>query len=494
MLCAAFGLMAVAMVYSSFHRKPRPWPVEKIPVAFWSWRNQTPSDADVRAAIEQTRAHTIFLRAGQIDYQAGKLSRIRPIDGPLPKKIDLHLVYNATRSLLDQLETVDEESVAKAIAESFEADSRRATAEQARVVGLQIDIDFPTRLLRRYKTILRALRARLQPGRQLSITGLPTWMQSTDLPSTLTVVDFWIPQFYGNEIPARADQLIPISAPQEIERFVNQARQLNKPFYAGLAAYGYALLYSPAGSFVSLRGDLDPAVIANDPNLVLVDSRSFPQAMGEWRYAYRARADGVTDGLAMHAGDVLVVNLPSAESLRAAAQIVRELAGEKLLGICVFRLPGHDDPATLAIEQVAAALANQPASPKFSVSFKKDRNRPGAAWLEIENQGTANAIGDLKIDLGVGTATVDSVSAQRGASVETLCRLPEANNQTVFEPCSLRRANLIRIAAPVLRRGQILRAFVVFNTSQASLPVSIQTKTDAGQTYHDQLEIHLQVE
>ena len=34
----------------------------------------------------------------------------------------------------------------------------------ARVVGLQIDIDVPTRLLSRYAKILRALRAQLKPG------------------------------------------------------------------------------------------------------------------------------------------------------------------------------------------------------------------------------------------------------------------------------------------------------------------------------------------
>src|SRR5262249_33371092 len=190
----------------------------------------------------------------------------------------------------------------------------------------------------RYERILRELRPKLPPEMKLSITGLPTWMQSPQLPSTLTQVDFWTPQFYGAEIPERVDQLIPISTPDDVERFVNHARALDKPFYAGLAAYSWALLYNNSGTLISVRGNMDQSVIAQDPNLELIDQRRFDSTQ-EWRYVYRARADGVTNGIAMHAGDVLVLDVPSAESLRQSARIVRQWAGEKLLGICVFRLP-----------------------------------------------------------------------------------------------------------------------------------------------------------
>jgi len=303
-------------------------------------------------------------------------------------------------------------------------------------------------------------------------------------------VDFWIPQFYGAEIPQRVNQIIPISSPHEVERFVNNARDLNKPFYAGLAAYSYALLYSPHGSLISLRGDMDPAAIASDSNLELTDLRRFGAAIAESRHAYRARADGVTDGLSMHAGDVLVLDVPSAESLRISAQLVRKLAGEKLLGICVFRLPSSTDPATLNIEQVAVALADQPSSLNFSINVKSDRRRPGAALLQVENRGTADALGVLRIDIALGSATIDSVSVPRWASFETMCGLADANNQAVFQPCSSNRANLVRISSRGLRSGQTLRALMSFKSSvRNSLPVSIETQTDDGKPFRQQLEI-----
>jgi hypothetical protein len=498
MLVAACGLMALAVAISSFHAfhsRPRPWRPDEVPVAFWSWRNQTPSDTDVGAAIEQTKARAIFLRAGQIDYQNGKLNRIRPLNGPLPKGIELHLVYNATRSLLSQMESVDEKLLAGEIAKAFQEDNARAMSEDACVFGLQIDIDVPTRLLSRYEGMLRALRGHLPPGLKLSITGLPTWMRSAELRSTLIQVDFWVPQFYGAEIPARADQLIPISSPQDVKRFVNQAREIDKPFHAGLAAYSYVLLYSPGGALINIRGDLDPALIAADSNLELTDLRSFTQAGNEWRYAYRARADGVIDGLAMHAGDVLVVDSPSAESLRAAARIVRELAGEKLLGICVFRLPAVDDPATLTIGQVATSLADQDSQPNFQIRFTPDQTQPRFWRLEIENRGTSGTVGNLKIDLPLTTASIESVSTARGASIETICRFSGNGPEPIDEPCSQNRANLIRITAQGLRPGQRLTTLLGLKTSLSDpASVSIEMQTDAGKIYRNQQEIHLKME
>ena len=82
-VCVALVLLVASAVISSFHRQPRAWLAAETPVAFWAWRNQTPGSADVREAIDKTKARTIFLRAGQIDLEDGKLRRIRPVTGPL---------------------------------------------------------------------------------------------------------------------------------------------------------------------------------------------------------------------------------------------------------------------------------------------------------------------------------------------------------------------------------------------------------------------------
>jgi hypothetical protein len=153
------------------------------------------------------------MRAGQFDFDAGRVRRVRAVKGRATANVELHLVYNATPALLAEFERIDEGALARAAVETFRADSERASSEGARVAGLQLDIDVPTRLLARYGRVLKTARASLPANTRLSITGLPTWMNAdASLRETLESVDFWVPQLYGAEIPATAERLVPIAS------------------------------------------------------------------------------------------------------------------------------------------------------------------------------------------------------------------------------------------------------------------------------------------
>jgi hypothetical protein len=486
--CAAIAVLTLASFAWSLHRRPKTWLPGEVPIAFWAWRNESPSEIDVRRAIQITKTQTLFLRAGQIDFQDGNLRRMRTAGGPLPPGIKLHLVYNATRALLAQLEHVDEKSLAASLFESFTKDAERGRETGATVAGLQIDIDVPTRLLPRYRTVLHTLHARLPPGIQLSITGLPTWMDSPALSSVLDQVDFWIPQCYGSEIPERLDQLIPISSPQFVAQAVARARALDRPFYAGLAAYSYALLYSGSGTLITLRGDMNPAHVANDANLELTERRAFANT-NEWRYVYRARNGCVVEGLAMNAGDFLVIDSPSTQSLRAAARAVRENAGEQLLGVCVFRLPGESDAATLGIVQIASALGDIEPRAEVSAEITLPQNeqpRVGVlheARLTVVNRGTAGILaGDgLTLDLAVPLGSAPQTSLKGFSSVTTRCG---ADSLEALVPCSERRANILRFKAATLAPGERAEARLVFSGPvPAVLFAHIEIQTDDGQTH-----------
>lgn len=476
MVYASVILASVSLV-SVYHSKPRVWDVDKVPVAFWAWRTQSPDARDVQAAVEQAQAQVLFLRAGQIDYQDGKLRRIRPLAGSPPKGIKLHLVYNTTRAVLEQLESIDSSALATEIARAYREDSERARRDGADVRGLQLDIDFPTRLLPRYELTLSAIRPLLQSGVELSITGLPTWMDSPALNGVLKNCDFWVPQFYGGEIPTRSEQKLPTSSPESITYFVSKARQIDKPFYAGLAAYSVALLYNASGSLITLRGDMNPALLFADPNLELIDQHSFASA--ERRYAFRAKANGVTGGLNMRAGDVLVIDLPSSETLRIASRITRKLAGQKLLGICVFRLPVGDDAATLNIEQVTDALNDRESSPAIYVGLIRQQQH--TFLLECKNGGTVSPImGSLKVDLIVPPGSFEEVRFQPGVSVQPLC---------ADEPCSGRRADRLRVTIDFLEPGQTLTTTLRLNRDlprTTGVSVAMQTEIES---YSKQNEI-----
>ena len=485
-VCAIVILIFLSLV-SILVSRPRIWKVEEVPVAFWAWRTQSPDELDVQQAVEKTKAGVLFLRAGQINYQDRKLQRIRPLAGLPPKGIKLHLVYNTTRPVLEQLESIHPHALANEIVTSFRLDSERARRDGADVRGLQLDIDFPTRLLSRYEQTVSAIRPQLQPGTELSITGLPTWMDSPALNGVLKNVDFWVPQFYGGEIPKQSSQIIPISSPESVTYFVNKARLIDKPFYAGLAAYSVALLYNASGSLISLRGDINPAVVVSHPSLELIDQRSFPST--ERRFAFRARTDDIIDGLNMRAGDVLVIDLPSSESLRIASRIVRRLAGKKLLGICVFRLPGKDDPATLTLLQMTHALNDDDASTGISVRLKREKQFSSTRLftLELKNDGSASpTIGSLKVDLTVPPGSFERLSARPGVSVQPLCN---------GEPCSERRADLLRVTIDFLPPGQTLTAILMLNSDlPGTTSVSVAMQTETQQSYSAQNEILIEGE
>src|SRR5207237_3180531 len=109
----------------------------------------------------------------------------------------------------------------------------------------------------------------------------------------------WIPQCYGGTIPTDVNQRIPISSPSDVAHTITRARKLNKPFYAGLAAYGYAILYAKDGRLLELRGDIDPALAQQNTEFEVIDTQTFSsdEQAGEMRYVYRVKSNLVLDGL-----------------------------------------------------------------------------------------------------------------------------------------------------------------------------------------------------
>ena len=518
LLAAAAGVLAVAALGAGWRwaHAPRVWRPEEVPVAFWAWRAETPSQADVERAARETGARTLFLRAGQMDSGAGRVTRVRAVAGRMPRGVELHLVYNATPRLLAEFGRVDEATLAAAFAETFRADSERAARDGATVAGLQLDVDVPTRLLPRYARVLRAVRAGLPEGMKLSVTGLPTWIGSAGLREVLDAVDFWTPQLYGAEIPATAERVVPIASPQAVARAVARVRELNKPFYAGLAAYGYALVYDAGGRLVELRGDLDPARVASDRNLELVERRAFgagaegdgaragaaPHA-GEWRYVFRAREEVTLEGLALHAGEQIVLDMPGSESLRASVRGVREGAGDKLLGICLFRLPTGGDATTLRLSEVAAAIRDR--EPGFSTSLSAESVAAEGAGskgahgssardsnqllLAAENDGAGGALygdGALSVTLRVPRGSVRGVTRLEGFDTfETLCETLQGDPaRAALRPCSAARASVVRLGARAWRSGARARAALSFETEvPARLAASVAVRGEDGRVW-----------
>jgi hypothetical protein len=491
------GIVILIFSIANFYEaKPRPRGINEVPIAFWAWRVNVPNDADIDAAFKATKAKTLFLRAGQIDFEKGEFKRIQAVKGNFPRALDLHLVYNATRKFLTEFENLDLENFAKSLAGIYQEDLAQADQDQATIAGIQLDLDVPTRLLPRYAQALTKLKDLLPPKTKLSITGLPTWANSSDIHSVLSVVDFWIPQCYGTEIPNRITKQIPISSPSNVARIINKIRQLKKPFYAGLSAYSYAILYGKDGTLIELRGDLDPAAAAQNKNMKLQESANFKgdEANGERRYVYRAKSDFVFDGLIMKAGESLVFDLPSAESLRECARAVRENAGENLLGICLFRLPSNGDETVLSLNEITVAVNDQPSTIATKITLYHDKNQ--RLNLVAENVGTASALngeGALTIDLAIPVGSlIEEIMRTGFTESETLCQML---GQDFARPCSQRRANVIRLKTNSWKPGgdaQMTWAF--YDEVPKKIAATVRTKMNDGNLEIEKYEIEMRDE
>jgi hypothetical protein len=153
-------------------------------------------------------------------------------------------------------------------------------------------------------------------------------------------------------------------------------------------------------------------------------------------------------------------------------------------------MPAADDPATLTSAQVAAALADEEPFSDIKVRFTPKPLQDRAWLLEVENDGTANAVGTLRVDVAVEAGTIEWIDPRSGASAQPMCHTRSDANPPEFERCSERRANMIRIEAPGLRAGQTLTTALVLTTKPPEvLSFSVETQTDAGDRYVDRAPV-----
>ncbi|NWC08462.1 DUF3142 domain-containing protein [Pseudomonas agarici] len=110
--------------------------------------------------------------------------------------------------------------------------------------GLEIDHDSASARLSGYTDFLWKLRQHLPSSLKLSITALPAWLNSPQLPALLQAVDSSVLQVHAVSHP-RLGLFNPGLAREWAERW---GQISDKPFYLALPAYGMALLPGAEGA------------------------------------------------------------------------------------------------------------------------------------------------------------------------------------------------------------------------------------------------------
>ncbi len=335
------SLLGLALGVAGCGRTPSRAPLARADGA-WLWTEPVALARGTDEGLQRLGVREIYALAGTYSNDGERfvirLRRTFPARERPRGLRDLHLVYRFDTGGVHRALDAPPESVAASLARTFRED--RAQAERAgwRVIGLQLDLDCPTRRLGRYGEVLRALRARVPRPTLLSVTGLATWLGG-DVRAALAPVDFWCPQLYEFEAPTDLRHPAPVSAGAGIAGFLPRLEAVGIPYRVGVAAHGQALVYRE-GRLAGTYRDLSPSEAARlyprDPS-VRGDA-------GEERAGYR-----------LDAGTTLVFRRPSRTAVLAARGEVAR-AGGLCAGGILFRVAGKGEELTPSARGLASPI------------------------------------------------------------------------------------------------------------------------------------------
>lgn len=213
------------------------------------------------------------------------------------------------------------------------------------LTGIEIDHDCATSALADYASWLQQLRSGLPGELRLSITALPSWLDSPALDQLLAAVDDSVLQVHAVERPDRSL----FDGNKARQWTLAFARRTQHPFAVALPAYG-------------VRVDTDA-----QGRVSAVDAEADIERSGAGGRELRADP-------------------------REVASFLRQLASdrpENLSGYLWFRLPVAGDRRGWSAAMLGAVIAASPLESRFVVS--STRNAGGSVDLAIRNLGTLDA-------------------------------------------------------------------------------------------------------
>jgi hypothetical protein len=224
----------------------------------------------------------------------------------------------------------------------------RWRAGTSEVRGLEIDFDSATSQLARYAEFLMELRARMPKGYPLSITVLPTWIESKAFPALAQSVDLLVLQVHAIQRPP-APLFEPNHAWQWIARL---QRATEKPFLLALPTYGSRVHF-----------DVDHSIIA-------VESEQKLGSLG---------AAGTSEQYA------------AAPVLFAFVRELEDRAPAGLTGVAWFRLPTTRDQRAWSAQTLLAVIRGTPLESKVQSELRQS----AADSFDVLLHNTGNMDGEL---------------------------------------------------------------------------------------------------
>ncbi|RON59819.1 DUF3142 domain-containing protein [Pseudomonas fluorescens] len=189
-----------------------------------------------------TSAHEAALRDSRSDFSTLRVLALQAFPGAGWRRafIDATLLKSDGRPLIavirldGQLKALDQDQVTAQILQLI----NDWQAQGLTLSGVEIDHDAGNARLPAYAEFLTHLRSALPQSLPLSITALPAWLGSAQLPALLATVDSSVLQVHAVSDPRRG-----LFDAEQARRWAEAWGKITrKPFYLALPAYGVALL------------------------------------------------------------------------------------------------------------------------------------------------------------------------------------------------------------------------------------------------------------
>lgn len=233
------------------------------------------------------------------------------------------------------------------------------------IVGVQFDYDCPTSKLKDYARFLGVMQERLQPFKQklskfnISITALPTWLQSNDFMKLAQITDYYVLQLHSFELPKDANQANKIFPYDKAKSYIKKASQLRYPYYISLPTYGYEVAFSREGKFLGLRAEGDPI---------------------RW-------------------GEEVSCNTEIADpdEILTFTQYLKNTKPKYFLGVHWFRLPLKSDEFNWDIKTLVAIIEGR--QPTLNIKTQLINSEDGLCEVYIINDGEQNIVSPVRFEL-----------------------------------------------------------------------------------------------
>jgi len=233
------------------------------------------------------------------------------------------------------------------------------------IVGVQFDYDCPTSKLKDYARFVKIMKERLQPFKEklselnISITALPTWLQSNDFKELIQNTDYYVLQLHSFELPKDADQAKKIFPADKAQSYAEEASNLKHPYYISLPTYGYEVAFTKNGDFIGLRAENMPVAWSQDVehNVVMTNPK-----------------------------DILTFT-----------QEVEKAKPKNLLGFYWFRIPLKSDEFNWDIKTLECVISGKKPSVKLNLELVKSKD--GLCEVYLVNSGEQNLFSEVSFNI-----------------------------------------------------------------------------------------------